>query len=358
MLVTAFSTEVVAAPERFELFTEITDRSHMINRLRSNDQDDFRARMRVLDLGELQVSTMHFPHLEITRTAKLIRQSDPEAYQINYFLHQEGVFSTTGADTALRAGDLVVMDSSRPFRGEVHSVLDSWSHVTVQFSRRLLPLPNKTVQALLGAPVDGRRGMGGVFTRWLTDLNVRADEFTSADVPALASVTLDLLGSVIARCLDAEDAMSPDARRRALKVRIHDFIQQRLADPCLAPEAIAAAHGISTRYLYKLFHEQGLTVAGWIRECRLERCCRDLTDPSFSSRSIQAIASRWGFIDKAHFSRVFRAAYGMPPRDYRHLGAHRHGVQGPSTTVRGRSTTPLPPSDMLSSSIDRSGPST
>ncbi|MEV0123257.1 helix-turn-helix domain-containing protein [Streptomyces sp. NPDC050703] len=357
MLVTEFSTEVVAAPERFDLFTDITDRSHMRNRLRSDDQDDFRARMRVLDLGDVQVSTMSVPHLEITRTAKLIRQSDPEAYQINYFLRQEGALSTAGVDTALRAGDVVVMDSSRPYCGVVHPVLDSWSHVTVQFPRRLLPLPNKAVQAVLGAPVDGRRGMGGTFTRWLTDLNVRADEFTSADIPVLVSVTLDLLGSVIARCLDAEDAMSPEARRRALEVRIHDFIQQRLADPDLSPEAIAATHGISTRYLYKLFHEQGLTVAGWIRECRLARCCRDLTDPSLSSRSIQAIASRWGFPDKAHFSRVFRAAHGMSPRDYRHSAAHGQGVREPSTAVRGRSTTPQPPGDMLSSFIDRSSPS-
>ncbi|MFD7291102.1 hypothetical protein [Streptomyces sp. NPDC059863] len=73
------------APERYELFAEFTGRSHMPNRLRSNNQDDFRAAMRVLDLGELQISLMSFPHLEIARTAKLIRQSDPEAYQINCF---------------------------------------------------------------------------------------------------------------------------------------------------------------------------------------------------------------------------------------------------------------------------------
>ncbi|MFF2183744.1 hypothetical protein [Streptomyces sp. NPDC058155] len=151
----------MAAPERFELFSEITDSSHMHNRLRSNAQDDFRARIRVLDLGELQVSTMHFPHLEITRTAKLVRQSDPEAYQINYFLHQEGVLSTAKGDTSLAAGDLVVMDSSRPYRGDVHPVLGTWSHVTVQFPRVLLPLPDKTVQPLLEVPIDGRHGMGG-----------------------------------------------------------------------------------------------------------------------------------------------------------------------------------------------------
>jgi methylphosphotriester-DNA--protein-cysteine methyltransferase len=27
--------------------------------------------------------------------------------------------------------------------------------------------------------------------------------------------------------------------------------------------------------------------------------------------------ARWGFTDPAHFSRAFRAAYGMPPAEYR-----------------------------------------
>ncbi len=93
MLVTELSTASVAAPERFDQFVETTDRSHMPNRMRSDDQDDFRARIRRLDLGELQVSTMSFPHLEITRTAKLIRQSDPEAYLFNYWLRQDGALS-------------------------------------------------------------------------------------------------------------------------------------------------------------------------------------------------------------------------------------------------------------------------
>ncbi|MGW7521824.1 AraC-like ligand-binding domain-containing protein, partial [Streptomyces sp. NPDC054796] len=129
---TEFSTESVAAPERFDLFVETTDRSHMPNRLRSDDQDDFRARMRNLDLGEVQISTLSFSHLEITRPAKLIRQSDPEAYQINFFLRQEGILSLATADTMLHAGDLVMMDSSRPYRGEVRAAEGDWSHLTVQ----------------------------------------------------------------------------------------------------------------------------------------------------------------------------------------------------------------------------------
>ncbi len=334
IVVTEFNTEAVAPPERFALWEHFTAQSHMRNRLRSDDQGDFRARMRVADLGEIQVSILAYPHLEVLRTAELIVRSDPEVYQINYFLAGEGTLSLPVQDAALRCGDVVVMDSSRPFHGNVRSLPGNWSHLTVQCPRRLVPLPEKTVRDLLAVPISGRRGMGGVFTRWLTDLIARADEFTPADVPTLAQVTMDLLASLLGRCLDAEDAIGPEARRRALQGRIHDFIQQRLADPGLTPETIAAAHGISTRHLYTLFQEQGLTVAAWIRERRLERCRHDLADPTLLSRPVQGVATRWGFTDAAHFSRLFRAAYGVSPRDYRHAALHRRLHESASSAQR------------------------
>ncbi|MEV6993119.1 helix-turn-helix domain-containing protein [Streptomyces sp. NPDC093228] len=88
----------------------------------------------------------------------------------------------------------------------------------------------------------------------------------------------------------------------------------------MSPGAIAAAHNISLRSLHRLFQEQNLTVAGWIRARRLERCRRD-------DRPARAIAARWGFADPAHFNRAFRAAYGMPPGDYRHRALSSRPLQ-------------------------------
>ncbi|WP_329093679.1 MULTISPECIES: helix-turn-helix domain-containing protein [unclassified Streptosporangium] len=324
---TEFTTEVVAAPERFALWQEVAAQSHMPNRHRSNDHDDFRARMRIMDLGSLQVSALAYPHLEIARTAKVIRQADPEAYQINYFLAGGAAISHGGRDTVLCAGDFVVVDSSRAFHADVQALPDGWSGLVVQCPRGVLPLPEKAMRNLLGVPIDGRRGMGGVLARWLTDLNARAGEFTPADVPTLAQVTRDLLASVFAVCVDAEDAIPPEIHRHALKRRIDAFIEQHLGEPALTPDTIATAHGISARHLYTLFEEEGRTVAAWIRERRLEHCRRDLADPSLRSRSIHAIATRWGFINKAHFSRAFRARYDMTPSDYRHALPHAMAVQ-------------------------------
>jgi AraC-like DNA-binding protein/quercetin dioxygenase-like cupin family protein len=321
MLVTEFTTEVVEAPERFALWEETTSQSHMRNRLHSEDHEDFLAKMRVLNLGEVQVSALAYSHLEIARTAQLIRQSDPEVYLINYFLSGEGIVSLDGSDTTLRTGNLAVLDSSHPYRGGVRAVPDRWSHVTVQFPRALLPLPEKAAQGLFAVPVNGRHGMGGVFTRWLTDLNARATEFTPADIPTLASVTLDLLASVIARCLGAEEALTPETRKAALRVQINAFVEEHLADPAMTPQAIADAHHISLRHLQQLLAADGTSPAAWIRHRRLERCRLDLANPRLQARPVQAIAARWGFTDPANFSRLFRAAYGIPPRDYRHLPA-------------------------------------
>jgi hypothetical protein len=67
------------------------------------------------------------------------------------------------------------------------------------------------------------------------------------------------------------------------------------------------------RYLHRLFHDQGTSVARWVRERRLANCRRDLEDPALAQRGVQAIARRWGFEDPAHFSKIFKASYGDPP---------------------------------------------
>jgi len=77
--------------------------------------------------------------------------------------------------------------------------------------------------------------------------------------------------------------------------------------------------GISSRYLQDLFHSERKTVSEWIWLRRLEKARRDLLDPLLSRESITQIALACGFCDLAHFSRRFKAAYAMSPREYRHL---------------------------------------
>lgn len=73
----------------------------------------------------------------------------------------------------------------------------------------------------------------------------------------------------------------------------------------------------SVSYLHRIFQGEGITVSSWIREQRLANARRDLADPTLRSTPIHIIVSRWGFPRAADFSRAFRNAHGIPPKDYR-----------------------------------------
>ena len=124
--------------------------------------------------------------------------------------------------------------------------------------------------------------------------------------------------TILAECLPSLDAVeSSESVGRTLRVRIHDFVRQNIGDRRLSAETIAAAHHISSRLVYKLFQEDGLTVNGWIRDLRLELCARALADPHHNHRPIRAIATQFGFDSSAHFTRIFRARYGTTPSEFR-----------------------------------------
>ena len=96
------------------------------------------------------------------------------------------------------------------------------------------------------------------------------------------------------------------------------YVQQHLTDPSLTPESIARAHSVSVRQLYTIFAAAGRSLEQWIIEQRLETARVELVTPAGLRRSVAATARACGFRDPSHFSRRFRAAYGLTPRDWQH----------------------------------------
>jgi AraC-like DNA-binding protein len=183
-----------------------------------------------------------------------------------------------------------------------------------------LPLPPKRMAALFGGRMSGTEGIGALLAQFLIQVTGQPEQYHAADAGRLGAVGLDLATTLLGRNLVAEDAVPTEVRRRALVTQVQAYIHRRLGDATLGPQAVADAHHISLRTLHRLFEAENTTVASYIRDLRLARCRRDLTDPTLRAQPAQVIAARWGFPDKAHFSRVFTAAYGMSPQAYRDAG--------------------------------------
>ena len=145
------------------------------------------------------------------------------------------------------------------------------------------------------------------------------------DGARLRRVTADLAGVLLAHFLGAPGPVAADARQRTLMIRVQAFIDQRLTDRQLSPGQIAAAPTTSgPGTLHRLFADHGLTVAGWIRQRRLDRCRRDLADPRLAAQYIDTIARPGHSPTGRTFPKPSRAPTECPP----HAGAHRQETPG------------------------------
>jgi AraC-like DNA-binding protein len=143
----------------------------------------------------------------------------------------------------------------------------------------------------------------------LADNVLTSDEEPGDDAVELA---LDMLGAALTKNKESLD----EHPQTSLFDRIWGIHRKRLDDPELSPSTIARAHSISVRYLHLLFSERGVTVGGWVRLRRLAQCRAALTDVR-KDRTLTEIAMKWGFSDAAHFSRSFKAAFGISPNAFR-----------------------------------------
>jgi AraC-like DNA-binding protein len=320
MIGTVFRSEDVPAGERFEYWREVVGRTRS-SEMTSAHAADFWAEGRVMELGPVTVLPLSFLPTRYWRSPKTARRSDPGTYHLTLLLDGALMLDHAGRTDTFGPRDLHLTDGSQPFDlrptdDRDRSVLRG---VGVDFPKVLLPLPPHRVRELLGRGLPGREGMGAMLAEFLVALDRQAETLQPSDAARLGTVVLDLLSAWFAQILEAEAALSPETRRRAMAERIRAFIRQNLHDPELTPPVIAAAHHISLSYLHRIFQQEadGESVAAWIRTQRLEGARRDLAHPSLRATPIHAVGARWGFPRASDFTRAFGAAYGVSPSEYR-----------------------------------------
>ncbi|MCP3022349.1 helix-turn-helix domain-containing protein [Cupriavidus basilensis] len=114
------------------------------------------------------------------------------------------------------------------------------------------------------------------------------------------------------------------AARAAMLERVQRYVQANLHHEDLSPESILQAFGLPRPTLYRMFeHEGGL--GAYIRNCRLRAAADDLL--RLAHIGIGEIAYGAGFNSASDFTRAFRRAYGVSPRDFRGLPGAGDGAR-------------------------------
>jgi len=275
------------------------------------------------------LSTWPTTPFQVRRTRPLIRRADLDALRLVLNLRGRSHFTQAGNEALLGRGDLALFDTSMPFVGQrglarpgaVEQLL------MVTFPRARLWHQPDAIRSLLSQQIPGRGGVAGLLRTLIARMSHDTASFDPAQRPALATTMLDLIAMLATDLLDVE-VSQPEARRRIQLLRVQESMACRLGESDLSPSLIAAAHHLSVRALHRLFHEHGLTVSGWLRHQRLERCRRDLENPVLRAVPVHVIGKRWGYLDATQFSRAFRAAYGTSPAAHRDTTLNTDRTEG------------------------------
>ena len=204
-----------------------------------------------------------------------------------------------GRRVLLAPGEFAIYDTSDAFA--VGSRLPFGARIT-SLPSDALQLPSGALAGLAATPFDASAGAG-----------VRA--LLAECEAGRVSDPLERIGRILAA--GARLGRGAGETRRVgdeeLVEAVRDLVASRLADRRLSPDFAAGVLGVSRRRLYYACSRELGPLAGYIRRCRLERASALLRDPAWSDASIAEISRSCGFEDQAHFSRLFRRAYGIPP---------------------------------------------
>lgn len=298
--------DVICPGDRFDRWHQATCRDFSRTECVRVPDGHFDARISLLGIAGLTMNriesvTEPSDPIEVTRSKHDIRQ-DPRDYFMVWVAETPGTtFSQAGREVVLHTGDLVLHDQAQPFgigfRGHAKA--------------RMLSIPRPLITARIGSAhnITARRVSGqGKLGSFAGEVLRQFARISAEDAAAerMAGSVLDILATAFETECGIEDA---GGQRLAL---VQKYMIDRMADPDLDLEGVAHGCGLAPRTVNRLFARDGTTPIRWLWAQRLAAAHRALIEGRFSRVTDAALMS--GFNDLSHFSKAFKATYGMSPR--------------------------------------------
>ncbi len=313
----AFSTRELSPRDRIPFWVDVASRAFYRHGF-SAPIETFAGSLHARPLGNLYLTRCECGPCDVTRTRRDVASDDIDDIILGVRLSGHSPFSQNGRDEIIEPGMLFVQDTARPLR------FNFLTHTTAV----CVSIPRNVWQARIGSAamttrITAKRPVAGLAAEFITMLAARSATLEGPVKARLAEQALDLITLALREGDGTPTLSSP---RATALLRLKTVIETRLSDPNLKPAEAAAAAGISVRYANELLAQENSSVERYILHRRLERCRSALEDTLQAHRMIGEIAFGWGFSDHAHFTRRFRATFGMTPGDCRRLLQERLGT--------------------------------
>ena len=159
--------------------------------------------------------------------------------------------------------------------------------------------------------IDGTNGAGRIAFDTLKSMLGQVPCLNAGEGKSVADGLINMLAAAGVGAFGTSDREL--AGRASTLQRIKAFVLDNLSDDSLCACSIAAANGLTSRYINRLFEIEGTPLMRWVWRQRLEGARARLATKG-EAYAIGSVAYAYGFKSASHFSHAFRRHFGHAPR--------------------------------------------
>jgi AraC family transcriptional activator of tynA and feaB len=311
---TSFHFKTAASRNARRAWHDFIDEKFGLSSVSFGDETTFAGEIRCSSLGFLTLAQIRASHELGERTRAQVAKAQNEHFVIVLLRAGRLKITQAGRECVLSPNMFTLFDCNGPYtfhHVEPTEVLDVIVPAGAMRARLKEP------ETYVAQPQSADRGLGRVMADMVQSLAREAPFIPEQAAGDCARRVADMMGVLLDSAGSRGLPIGDSAVRSAIYRRCAAFIENNLDDPLLGPAKIAAAAGISVRYLHKIFHGSGESVGDYVRRLRLARSYDDLADLRNRHMKIKEIAFRCGFKNPTHFSGAFKDHHGRSPSEVR-----------------------------------------
>lgn len=302
------STDVVKPSERFDYWHSVICRHFAVADSGNSFPGIFDAALTFNKLGSFEIGLLAAPQHFWVRGREHIRTDDYDDFLLSMIVEGEGIISQNGHTLHQKAGDVVLYDTRKPFSYEITA-----KTIVFRIKRNELISHVPSAEAMCMRKLGDGSPLKTIVGQALI-CGVEASGRLVEDATAKAHLGASIFNLVLAILdIDADPAAHSLTNAQGAQLeRLRRFIFAHLTDGDLSCKMMAEYAGMSLRTLNRLFAELGTTPMRWVWRQRLDAAKREISEGRVDNVTDAALRS--GFNELSHFSRSFKAEFGISPR--------------------------------------------
>jgi AraC-like DNA-binding protein len=293
--------------QRFLRFAELFEHFSNTGELDPASDVPFCADMNSIHIGTTMLGRCDGTFTTVRRELRQVLQTNDDRYCL---VRNTGLRASTvihrGREFTLRPGSIVLLELDEPFFGADGTSRKRFTNVHLPMTTLRAMVPD--VENLVGREL----APGGALSLAMdySDLLLRHPDAVEEAGMAIANHLLDLAALGLGARGDLAIASQRGGLRAVRLKAVLTILEQRFAEPDFSAQKLAAAAGLSERYVNELLYEAGASFTTRLNELRMRKAADLLAR---KEGRISDIAFDCGFNDLSYFNRCFRRRFGLTP---------------------------------------------